>query len=76
MCLYLLPSRRAVAAAAGAQQGRGAFDQDTVPRLPLYVALGHRREWFDLKRGEALPRQQELGGLLLTVGVQAGLVTR
>lgn len=48
----------------------------TVPRLPLYVGLGYRREVFDLKRGGVFPRREELGGLLLTVGVQSGLGTR
>jgi hypothetical protein len=48
----------------------------TVPRLPLYVGLGYRRELFDLRRDTAFPRREELGGLLLTVGVQAGLGTR
>jgi hypothetical protein len=48
----------------------------TVPRLPLYATLGYRRELFDLKRGTSFPRREELGGLLLGIGVQTGLGTR
>lgn len=47
-----------------------------VPRLPLYLGLGYRRELFDLKRGNTFPRREELGGLMLTIGVQTGLSTR
>ena len=47
-----------------------------VPRLPLFVTFGYRRELFDLKKGATFPRREELGGIVFAVGVQTGLSSR
>ncbi|MBK8056877.1 MAG: hypothetical protein IPK33_03045 [Gemmatimonadetes bacterium] len=46
------------------------------PRLPLYVELGYRRELFNLRREGEVFRREEMGGVLLSVGLQYGLSTR
>jgi hypothetical protein len=46
------------------------------PRVPLYVQLGYRRETFNLKKEDLVLRREELSKLILTVGVQYGLLVR
>jgi hypothetical protein len=48
----------------------------SVPRLPVYVQLGYRRELFRLFKDDATLRREEVSGVLLSLGVQYGLSTR
>jgi hypothetical protein len=47
-----------------------------IPRLPVYVQLGYRRELFRLFKDDATLRREEVSGVMLSLGVQYGLSTR
>jgi hypothetical protein len=46
------------------------------PRVPFYVELGYRRELFNLKKAKNVVRREEVGGVMLSIGMQYGLSTR
>lgn len=47
-----------------------------VPRLPVFLQLGYRRELFRIFKEDATLRREEVSGVLLSLGVQYGLSTR
>lgn len=46
------------------------------PRLPFYIELGYRRELWNLTKESVVARREEIGGVMLSVGLQYGLSTR
>ena len=47
-----------------------------VPRVPVYLHLGYRRELFRIFKESDTVRREEVSGVLLSIGVQYGLSTR
>ena len=47
-----------------------------VPRVPVFVQLGYRREIFNISKESNNLRREEVSGVLLSVGVHYGLSTR
>lgn len=47
-----------------------------VPKLPVFLQLGYRRELFRVFRKDDTLQREEVSGVLLSLGVQYGLSTR
>ena len=47
-----------------------------VPKVPVFVQLGYRREVFNISKDSNNLRREEVSGVLLSIGVQYGLSTR
>lgn len=46
------------------------------PRTPLFVQLGYRREVLAFKNGDVVARREESSGVMLSLGLQAGMPKR
>ncbi|HUQ80433.1 MAG TPA: hypothetical protein VM076_04825 [Gemmatimonadaceae bacterium] len=47
-----------------------------VPRFPVFVQLGYRREIFNISKENTNLRREEVSGVLMSIGVHYGLSTR